>query len=113
MQEIKPDWKIAYIVLRYHTIISAGLLLGCFILGTAFVSLVLHVQGEVVNLDVLHQIYIKNRGLISSMLFALYAYPVSYYAAIKSWQHKYKNFHIVIYQRVQPESKAGIDNVAS
>ena len=113
MQEIKPNWKIAYVVVRRHALISAVVLFGCFLVGTAVVSLVLMLQGEVVSLNVLHQIYIKYKGFISWLLFTLYAYPVSIYAAIRAWQYKYKNFRFVIYQVAQPESRVGMDNVAS
>lgn len=113
MQEIKPTWKMAYIVIRRHAFLSAFLLLGCLFMGAAVVSLVLILKGEPVSLDILNQIYIKYKGFIAWLLFALYAYPVSLYAAIRSWQYKYKDFRIVIYQTAQPESRGGMDKVAS
>jgi hypothetical protein len=113
MQEIKPTWKIAYTVIRRHALISALLLLGCFLVGTVVVSLALILQGEEVSFTILHQIYGKYKGFISWLLFALYAYPVSLYAAIRTWQYKYKDFRFVIYQTAQPESRDGIDKVAS
>ena len=113
MLEVKPTWWMAYTVLRRHAMISARILFCVLLLGAGILSLVFVLQGKPISLDILRQIYIKNRGFILWLLLMIYMYPVSMYAAIRSWQYKYKKFRIIIYETPHPGTKAGVDNVSS
>lgn len=104
---------MAYTVLRMHIFISVLILSFLSLIGFAILSSVMVLQGKPVSLEILYQIYIKYRPLIGRLIFMIYMYPVSLYAAIKSWQYKYRDFRLVIYETSAPGPKARMDNVSS
>lgn len=104
---------MAYTVIRRHTFISSLILSSLIMIGIGVLSLIMVLQGQPVSLEILYQIYMKYRPVVWRIIFMIYMYPVSLYAAIKSWQYKYKDFRIVIYKTSHPGTKVSMDNVSS
>lgn len=112
-REIPPSWKIANAVIRVHVLWALGTTATLTLGLISFIALFIYLRGGVVSVDVLYDILLKYRGIFLWLLASFHLGPVTLYAVIRSFTHKYRKFRVVIYAVDKPVKGAKMANVST
>ncbi|MDQ2994230.1 MAG: hypothetical protein M3R00_04695 [Pseudomonadota bacterium] len=96
MHSLKPTWTIAKEISRRHTVLACKYTLLAVLIGLAVLTLVFTLMGNDLSIALYSRFVSKYSGPLTTLLLFIHLVPSSWYAIIRLFDNKFKDFRLEI-----------------